>query len=100
MLVEIPVIDAPAQRLRTTLNEVDCTLELRHNATTDAWSLSVEIGGEVVVAGLRIVPGVDIVAGYGLDIGKLAVVDWDGQAMAPDRTALPAGRWRLVGYWE
>jgi hypothetical protein len=60
MLVEIPVIDAPAQRLRTTLNEVDCTLELRHNATTDAWSLSVEIGGEVVVAGLRVVPGVDI----------------------------------------
>ena len=99
-MIEIPVIDVPAQRLETTLNGTQCALSIRHNETSGAWSLSVEIGGTEVLSGVRIVPGVDLLAGYDLGLGKLAVFDWDGTSIAPDRAALPSGAWRLMGYWE
>lgn len=95
-LSEITVIDAPWQRLETYLSDTAVTLELMWNESSNRWALSVEREGVPLVAGRRLVPGIDLFAGYRLDIGRLFLVDWTQAGGEPDRDALPAGDWRLI----
>lgn len=95
-IYELPVIDVPYQRLKTFLNGVDVALSLNWNDWLGRWSLDVEIDDETRVAGLRLVPGTDLVAGFNLGIGRLVLVDWAGRGGNPGRADLPSGTFRLI----
>lgn len=92
---ELTVIDAPYQRLETYLSDTAVALELRYNETTTRWSMDLQIAGQTVLTGKRLVPGIDLLAPYQFGIGSLYLVDWEGQGGAPDRDALPSGQFRL-----
>jgi hypothetical protein len=93
---EIPIIDAPFQRLQTVLNQKSVGLVLAWNTWLGRWSLSIEIDDVEVMSGLRIVPGTDLVRGFGLGIGQLMLIDWAGRGGDPGYEELPSGEFRLV----
>ena len=93
---EIPIINAPFQRLQTVLNQRNVGLVLAWNTWLGRWALSVEIGDVEVVSGLRMTPGADLVRGLRLGIGRLVLVDWAGRGGDPGRDELPSGEFRLV----
>lgn len=95
-LVEIPVIDAPFQRLETVLNDTPVEITLTWSEWAGRWSMSLVLAGTIIVQGRRLVPGVDLLRGYGLSLGRLFLVDWTGLGGEPDRKALPAGDFRLI----
>ena len=94
--LELPIIDVPYQRFKTFLNGVDVVLSLNWNDWLGRWSLDVEIEDELRVAGLRMVSGTDLVAGFNLGIGRLVLVDWAGRGGNPGRAELPSGVFRLL----
>lgn len=93
---EIPIINAPFQRLQTVLNQKNVGLVLAWNTWLGRWALSVELDDVEVVSGLRLVPGTDLVRGFGLGIGRLVLVDWAGRGGDPGYGELPSGEFRLV----
>lgn len=97
-VTEIPVIDAPFQTLTTSLNGTPVGLALSYNETSDRWSFDLSVKGEIVITGRRIVLGVDLLKPFGLGLGKLVAVDWDGVGAEPGRSDLPAGLVRLLSY--
>lgn len=92
---ELTVIDAPYQRLETYLSDTAVALELLFNETTDRWSMNLQITGQTVLTGKRLVPGIDLFAPYQFGIGSLYLVDWEGLGGSPGRDALPSGQFRL-----
>lgn len=95
-LNEITVIDAPWQRLETYLSDETVALELMFNASSERWSLTVEVAGVTKIQGRRIIPGSDLFAGYQLGIGRLFLVEWMGSGGSPGREELPSGQFRLI----
>lgn len=95
-LVEIPIIDAPFQRLQTVLNDRPVEITLSWSEWAARWSMGLALSGEIVFQGRRLVPGTDLLQGYGLSLGRLFLVDWAGLGGDPDRAALPAGDFRLI----
>lgn len=95
-LYEIPMIDAPWQRLSTVLADSAVVLELFWNTFAKRWSLSVEREGVYLIQGRRLVPGTDLLAGYDLGLGRLFLVDWEGKGADPGRAELPSGQYRLI----
>lgn len=95
-LYEIPVINAPWQRMETYLGDAAVSLELFWNAYLERWSLSLAVAGVTKLQGRRLVTGVDILAPYQLGIGRLFLVDWAAQGGQPGRAELPAGQFRLI----
>jgi hypothetical protein len=93
---EIPIIAAPFQRLQTTLNGITVGLVLAWNDWLGRWSLSVELDDVPVASGLRMVLGVDLIAGFGLGIGQLMLVDWAKKGGNPGYDELPSGEFRLI----
>jgi hypothetical protein len=93
---EIPIINAPFQRLQSVLNQKNVGLVLAWNTWLGRWALSVEIDDVEVVSGLRLVPGTDLVRDFGLGIGQLVLVDWAGRGGDPGYAELPSGEFRLV----
>ena len=92
---ELPVIDAPFQRFSTVLNSVPVAFTLKWNAWLGRWAMDIEVRDELAVAGLRLVPGADLVRNLGLGIGRLFLVDWAGRGGEPGRSELPSGEFRL-----
>jgi hypothetical protein len=95
-LYEIPIINAPWQRLETYLGDTAVSLELLWNTFSERWSLSLFIQGEVKLQGKRLVTGVDLIAPYNLRIGRLFLVDWEALGGQPGRSELPSGQFRLI----
>lgn len=92
---EIPITSAPRQRFNTTLNGRSCQFDVNYNVTTDRWSFDLWIDSVLVLAGRRIVLGVDLVEPFRFGIGKIFAVAWEPGAV-PDRTGLPSGAVRLI----
>ena len=95
-LFEIPVINAPDQKLDTVLNDVPVTLRLFWNAWLGRWSLSVELNGAPVLEGRRIVTGTDLLASHELGLGRLYAVDWNKAGGQPGRETFPSGDFRMI----
>lgn len=93
---EIPVIDAPSQRLSTFLSDRRIDLALDFNETTGRWTLGVAVDGTVVERGRRIVLGINLFRDLGAEYGELRAVDWGGTGAQPGRTELPSGTVRLI----
>lgn len=93
---ELPIIAAPSQAFDTVLSGRSCRFDVHHNARTNRWSFDLAIDGETVLTGRRIVTGGDLLQPFGLDIGALYAVDWDGKGVEPGLTELPAGLVRLI----
>lgn len=95
-LYEIPVIDAPRQTLDTVLGGQPVRLAMNWNAWLGRWALDFSLNGVQIFAGVRMVPNVDFLKPFGLGIGKIALVEWQGSGGNPGRSELPAGSFRLV----
>lgn len=93
---EIPIIDAPYQDLQTVLNSVSVGLAFNWNEWLGRWTMNVSIDDELKVAGIRMVPGTDLVRGFGFGIGKLVLWDWSERGGNPGRAELPSGEFRLI----
>lgn len=59
------------QRFDVVLNNKRVVLRLWYNRMTERWDLSVYNGTEPLILGKRVIAGVDLVRGYGLDIGSI-----------------------------
>ena len=95
-LYEIPIIDAPRQTLETVLGDRSASISINWNAWLGRWAIDLDLGGVAVFAGVRMVPDVDFLKPYGLGIGKLALIEWQGSGGNPGRAELPAGTFRLI----
>lgn len=95
-LYEIPVINAPWQRLETYLSDTAVSIELLWNGYSERWSMAMFVQGVEKLRGRRLVTGVDLIAPYQLGIGRLFLVDWEGKGASPGRAELPAGVFRLI----
>ncbi|MEP9376211.1 hypothetical protein ABLE91_05835 [Aquabacter sp. CN5-332] len=92
---EIPITNAARQRFITTLNGRSCQFDVNFNVTTQRWSFDLEIEGTLVLAGRRIVLGVDLLEPFKLGLGQIFAVAWTPGAL-PDREGLPSGAVRLI----
>lgn len=91
---ELPVIDAPRQRWNCVLNGRRCEFDLAYNPTTQRWSFDLRVDDTLVLAGRRIVTGIDLLQPFDFGIGRL--IAWPMEKGAePGRTELPSGRVRL-----
>ena len=97
---EIPIIDAPFQRLQTVLNGKAVTILLSYSARANRWSLGLERGDETILAGRRLVPGVDLLKLFNFGLGKLALLQAVAGDAEPGRSELPAGIFRLYSLSE
>jgi hypothetical protein len=97
---ELPVISDPAQSFSTVLSGRTCSFTLRYSTWSNRWSFDLTIDGVTMLQGRRIVLGVDLLAPFSLDIGKLFAVDWEDKGVEPGRTELPSGQVRLLHYDE
>ena len=93
-MIRFNVIDAADQQFGAILNRRRVTIRLRYNPSTDRWSLDLSIDNLPVLHGQRVVLGVDLLGGYGFNIGQLFAWPMVEGAM-PDRTNLPNGNVRL-----
>lgn len=91
---QFTVIDAADQQFGTILNNRRVTIRLRYNPTSDRWSMDLSIDDLPVLYGKRIVTGVNLLASFDFDIGKIFAVA-TAAGSEPDRAALPSGLVRL-----
>lgn len=96
VLRELPIIQAPFQRFETSLMAQAVSFTLEFNTFTGRWSFGLEVAGAAVLAGRRLVPGVDLLAPFNLGLGKLFLVDWEANGAEPGRSELPSGKYRLL----
>jgi hypothetical protein len=95
---EIPIIDAPSQRIETVLNYVPVSLLVDWNEWAGWWSLGLDVRGAPTIRGLRMVPERDFLKPYSLGLGKLALLQWVAGEAAPGRSEVPSGLFRLLHY--
>lgn len=92
---ELPIIDAPSQSFTTTLAGRRCDFLVNYSTWADRWSFDLAIDAVKVLAGRRIVMGVDMLQPFGFGIGSLIAAPWGDDDAQPGRTELPSGRVRL-----
>lgn len=95
---ELPIIDAPSQSFTTTLSGRRCDFLVNYSTWAGRWSFDLSIDGVKVLAGRRIVLGVDLIAQFAFGIGSLIAAPWGDDEAEPGRTELPSGRVRLFHY--
>lgn len=91
---QFTIIDAADQQFGTILNNRRVTIRLRYNPSSDRWSLDMSIDDLPVLHGKRIVLGVDLLASFDFDVGKIFAIAVTPDAL-PNRGSLPAGLVRL-----
>lgn len=92
---EIPILDAPSQAFTTTLAERRCDFRVNYSSWADRWSFDLDVDGARVLSGRRIVVGADLIAPFGIGIGRLVAAPWGEDDAEPGRNELPSGRVRL-----
>lgn len=93
-MIRFPIIDAADQQFSQVVNNQRVTFRLRWNLTTGFWSMDIAIDDLPVLAGLRVVLGIDIIAPYDLGIGRVFALAHKADAK-PGRTELPSGDVRI-----
>lgn len=91
---EFPIIDAADQQFGAYLNNQRVTIRVRYNPMSDRWSFDLSLDDIPVLHGRRIVLGVDLLAPFTFDIGRLYALA-TAAGGEPNRAALPGGLVRL-----
>lgn len=98
-MIQIPIPDVNDSLTEVEFEGVTYFLRLSWNSEAELWVLSIENAyNELIVAGIALVPGVPLLAGY----RHLAVPAGELVALAPDRrdtvsrAALPSGEVALI----
>jgi len=94
-MIRIPVIEAPRQVLSMVLNTRRCTIGLNYNTLASRWMLDLSIDAVPVLAGRRVVTGVDLLAPFEFGIGLIIAGGYDAPDTEPNYQALTAGTVRL-----
>ena len=82
---EIPLFDDPRWEAQTDLSGRRYTFCISYNTRQDAWTATIsDANGELLVAGLRLVPGIDMLKKFrasspGLPPGELVLIDKEGR---------------------
>lgn len=93
-MIEIKVINEPKQKFSLLLNNRRVTFELWYNSALDRWMFDVSIDGAPVLAGRKIVTGIDLIKPFNFGIGAIfAMVETQGGEA--NRNGLPNGLVRL-----
>lgn len=96
---EFPVLDEADQQFGVIMNNRRVTIRLRYNPLTDRWSMDLSIDDLPVLHAVRMTLGVDLLAQFDFDIGRLYLLELVKDAK-PDRSALPSGAVRLYHVTE
>lgn len=77
----VPFTSDPAHSFQATLGGVKYTFDVRWNERAAHWTfdLTREPDGELLVAGVPLLLGQDVLAPYGLGIGGISGCDFSGQ---------------------
>lgn len=94
-MIRIPIIEAPRQVLSMVLGARRCTIGLNYNTLIDRWMLDLSIDAVPVLAGRRVVTGVDLLAPFDFGIGMLIAGGYETADTEPDYEALTSGAVRL-----
>lgn len=97
---ELPITSAPSQAFTTTLSDKRCDFRVDYSTWADRWSFDLSVEGVPVLAGRRIVTGVDLIAPFRLGIGSIIAAGWGDQEAEPNRDNLPSGVVRLFHVGE
>jgi len=82
---EIPLFDDPHWEMQADLSGRRYTFRVSYNVRQEAWTMSIaDTNGELLVAGLRLVPGIDMLKKFrasspGLPPGELVLIDKEGR---------------------
>jgi hypothetical protein len=82
---EIPLFSDPRWQAQTDLSGRRYTFRVSHNTRQSAWTATIsDANGELLVAGLRLVPGIDMLKKFrasspGLPPGELVLIDKEGR---------------------
>jgi hypothetical protein len=85
-LIEISVGTAPSQAFDVMMEDTQITLRMIHLSLPDRWNLSVERAGEIILAGQRMVIGVDLFKSFNFKLGALICFDRSTEGTDPGRT--------------
>lgn len=90
-MLTIPFTSDPWHTFTTMLNEVEYRFSTNFNTRNERWyfDLAREDTGEVLVAGVPILIGCDLLAPYGLGIGSMFAHDLAAAAAVEDAGILP-----------
>jgi hypothetical protein len=91
VLTEIPIIDAPWQTFAATLNNSRFFFTLFWNEQAGRWSFDLTINDEFVLAGRRIVTGINLLHPFNFGQGILVAHDPSGKDSQPDYANLATG---------
>lgn len=97
---EIVLTDAPDQEFSTILNGRRCRLRFRYSPTTERFSFDLDIGDVPAIRGRRVVLGVDLLAPFGLGIGRIFAADYEGKGALPTKAAIAERRVRIFHITE
>jgi hypothetical protein len=77
MIIELPVTTDPAQRFTTQLGDTKIVFDLQWNDRSERFELSLfyDATQEVIVRGLNVVLGCDLLEPFNFNLGHLVVVD-------------------------
>lgn len=92
-MIEFQIANHANQRFATVLNGKRVILNLWYAVFNDRWSIDIFIDDEPVLTGRKIVPGVDLLEAFDLDIG--VIFAWSEKSKNPGRDELPQGLVKL-----
>lgn len=94
-MIEIPLNSSPEQIFSIVLNEekydIRVLLNSRANDGKGLWSLSLEKDSVVLISGIAMLGGADILGAYNLDIKNVFVVNLDESNVDPTKENLGTG---------
>lgn len=89
-MIKFNVTGEPDQQFSAVVDGRRLTLRLWYSTFTERWSLDVSVDGEPVVAGRKIVTGVDLIEPFSLKIGVIFAATSDESGVV-DRDAFTDG---------
>lgn len=96
MNTEIPVLDHPDQEFHVRSGDKDIKIKLLFNPSSNRWTFDLWINEKLMLAGRKLVAGIDLIAPYSFNIGHLYVIDTRANNNEPSRYNLPRGDVRLI----
>jgi hypothetical protein len=83
MSAEIPIIPDADQIFFITIGDIDYMLDIKWNHRSETWKLDIydAVSNNLLVAGLSLVLGADLLYPYNLDIGALFLHDESSKSL-------------------
>ena len=70
-MIQFSITDHADQKTATIINNKRVSIRFRYNPSIDRWAFDLSVDGEAVLHGRRIVTGSDLIAPFGLGIGRI-----------------------------